>query len=56
MKHLSLKLQLFLMLLMFVSVGVQAQKSPLDMDRFIDDLMKKMTLEEKIGQLNLGDG
>ena len=53
MKHLSLKLQLFLMLLMFVSVGVQAQKSPLDMDRFIDDLMKKMTLEEKIGQLNL---
>ena len=53
MRHLSLKLQLFLMLLMFVSVSVQAQKSPLDMDRFIDDLMKKMTLEEKIGQLNL---
>ena len=23
------------------------------MDRFIDQLMKKMTLEEKIGQLNL---
>ena len=23
------------------------------MNRFIDDLMKKMTLEEKIGQLNL---
>ena len=23
------------------------------MDRFIDDLMKRMTLEEKIGQLNL---
>ena len=26
---------------------------PEDMDRFIDDLMKRMTLEEKIGQLNL---
>ena len=24
-----------------------------DMDSFIDDLMSKMTLEEKIGQLNL---
>ena len=53
MKDFLQKAQLFLMLLMFVSVGVQAQKSPLDMDRFIDDLMKKMTLEEKIGQLNL---
>ena len=30
-----------------------AQKSPQDMDRFIDVLMNKMTLEEKIGQLNL---
>ena len=32
---------------------VFAQKSPQDMNRFIDVLMKKMTLEEKIGQLNL---
>ncbi len=30
-----------------------ARKSPQDMDRFIDVLMNKMTLEEKIGQLNL---
>lgn len=30
-----------------------AQKSPQDMNRFIDDLMKRMTVEEKIGQLNL---
>lgn len=28
-------------------------KAPQDMDRFIDALMKKMTVEEKIGQLNL---
>jgi len=28
-------------------------KSDLTMDKFIDDLMSKMTLEEKIGQLNL---
>ena len=26
-----------------------AQKSPQDTDRFIDALMKKMTVEEKIG-------
>ena len=35
------------------AAAVQAQKSPQDMDRFIDALMKKMTVEEKIGQLNL---
>ena len=32
---------------------LQAQKSPQDMDRFIDALIKRMTVEEKIGQLNL---
>ena len=53
MKHLLFKLQLFLVLLVFTAVSTYAQKSPVDMDRFIDDLMKKMTLEEKIGQLNL---
>ncbi len=31
----------------------EIKNSPQDMDRFIDGLMKKMTLEEKIGQLNL---
>lgn len=44
------------LLLMGTLIGistVQAQKSPQDMDRFIDALMKKMTVEEKIGQLNL---
>nr|WP_186972255.1 beta-glucosidase BglX [Bacteroides intestinalis] len=35
------------------TAAIQAQKSPQDMDRFIDALMKKMTVEEKIGQLNL---
>ena len=35
------------------TVTVQAQKSPQDMDRFIDALMRRMTVEEKIGQLNL---
>lgn len=39
--------------LVVVTAGLQAQKAPRDMDRFIDQLMKKMTLEEKIGQLNL---
>lgn len=36
-----------------LAVAAYAQVSPSDMDRFIDDLMGKMTLEEKIGQLNL---
>lgn len=34
-------------------LNVAAQKSPQDMNRFIADLMKRMTVEEKIGQLNL---
>ena len=53
MKHLFFKLQSFLVLLVFTAVSAYAQKSSVDMNRFIDDLMKKMTLEEKIGQLNL---
>ena len=32
------------------AAAIQAQKSPQDMDRFIDALMKRMTVEEKIGQ------
>ena len=36
-----------------LAVAGYAQQSPSDMNRFIDDLMGKMTLEEKIGQLNL---
>ena len=40
-------------MLLFATLSVHAQKSPQDMNRFIDNLMKKMTLEEKIGQLNL---
>ena len=35
------------------AAALQAQKAPQDMNRFIDALMKKMTVEEKIGQLNL---
>lgn len=35
------------------TTAIQAQKAPQDMDRYIDALMKKMTVEEKIGQLNL---
>ena len=52
MKHLLFKLQSFLALLMFTAVSAYAQKSPVDMNRFIDDLMKKMTLEEKIGRIS----
>ena len=38
----------------FIGVsGMQAQKSPQDLNRFIDALMKRMTVDEKIGQLNL---
>lgn len=53
MKHLFFKLQAFLVLLVITAYSANAQQSPVDMNRFIDDLMKKMTIEEKIGQLNL---
>lgn len=47
-----------LLALLFICLAVSACQdkkgsSNADMDRFIDELMVKMTLEEKIGQLNL---
>ena len=46
--------RLFFAALALVSVlSVHARTSDRDMDRFIGALMKKMTVEEKIGQLNL---
>ena len=53
MKHFVRRMQALAASLVVVPAGLQAQKAPRDMDRFIDQLMKKMTLEEKIGQLNL---
>jgi len=38
---------------MLIVSNIHAQKKDPKMDRFITDLMGKMTLEEKIGQLNL---
>ena len=52
-KHLLFNLPSFVILLLLTAVCVHAQEVPVDKDRFIDDLMHKMTLEEKIGQLNL---
>lgn len=51
MKHFVRRMQALAASLVVVAAGLQAQKAPRDMDRFIDQLMKKMTLEEKIGQL-----
>ena len=53
MKHFVRRMQALAASLVVVAAGLQAQKARRDMDRFIDQLMKKMTLEEKIGQLNL---
>lgn len=44
---------LLILLALLLPLGPQAQKPPQDMDRFLDNLLKRMTLEEKIGQLNL---
>lgn len=52
MKTVLKKATLLIMLAATAAVS-HAQKSPQDMDRFIDALMKRMTVEEKIGQLNL---
>lgn len=46
------QLSLFINLLLFTTV-LYAQSSDIKMKKFVDDLMNKMTLEEKIGQLNL---
>ena len=53
MKVIFRKTSLLLLGALMSISAAQAQKSPLDMDRFIDALMKRMTVEEKIGQLNL---
>ena len=47
-----MKKQFVFVLLVLISVQIKAQ-APAKMQSFIDGLMKKMTLEEKIGQLNL---
>ncbi len=53
MKKFSSRSKVFVFLMVIATMTLQAQKAPQDMNRFIDNLMKKMTLEEKIGQLNL---
>lgn len=53
MKKVFRRTSLLLAAILMGSTSIQAQKSPQDMNRFIDALMKKMTVEEKIGQLNL---
>ena len=53
MKVIFRKTSLLLLGALMSISAAQAQKSPQDMDRFIDALMKRMTMEEKIGQLNL---
>jgi beta-glucosidase len=52
MKHLILTASAVLLTIS----GIVAQSNDAKMDRFINDLMSKMTLEEKLGQLNLGAG
>jgi beta-glucosidase len=42
-----------LLILCLLLISVQASAQDIKMKTFIDGLMKKMTLEEKIGQLNL---
>lgn len=44
---------IFTFVLLAMALTAQGQKSPQDMNRFIDALMRRMTTEEKIGQLNL---
>ena len=52
MKNLTSILAVFL-ILMLASCQQQKTSSNSEMDKFVSDLMSKMTLEEKIGQLNL---
>lgn len=41
MKHFVRRMQAFAASLVVVAAGLQAQKAPRDMDRFIDQLMKR---------------
>ena len=45
--------RLLLLVLLAASTSLQAQTQDAKMKAFIDNLMKQMTLEEKLGQLNL---
>lgn len=47
------KLSLSILLSVADSLTASVQKPPQDMDRFIDALVNKTTLEKKTGQLNL---
>ena len=38
------KYSLLILLALLLPLGLQAQKSPQDMDRFLDNLLKRMTL------------
>ena len=53
-KRISMKKTLLLVVAILAGASAFAQKKP--MREFIDELMSKMTLEEKIGQLNLLPG
>ena len=53
MKHLLSNLRFLWFYWAFVAGGACAQNPSEGMNRFVDGLMKKMTLDEKIGQLNL---
>lgn len=51
MRKLPFKMSLAILSLALIGINAQAQLKP--MDEFVDELMSKMTIEEKIGQLNL---
>ena len=53
MKHLFFNLRFLGLCWVFTAGSVCAQNPSSEMNRFVDGLMKKMTLDEKIGQLNL---
>jgi len=52
-KHLNKALFIILVLCAHIPVKAQQGKDPQPMNAFIGALMKKMTLNEKLGQLNL---
>ena len=54
MKHLLSNLRFLWFYWAFVAGGACAQNPSEGMNRFVDGLMKKMTLDEKIGQLRSG--
>ena len=53
MKHIKYQISIFLFLTLFLNAEAQGISEKQKMDKFITELLKKMTMDEKLAQLSL---